>query len=83
MKNLETKNTRRHYSKNRYFVFSYFMSCAFLGWIFETIAVLIINHKLTACGFLFIGKNIIDHIPFIWGLPIIEIYGIGGCLIKT
>ena len=53
------------------------MSCAFLGWIFETTAVLILNHQLTARGFLFIAKDF----PFVWGLPIIEIYGIGGCLI--
>jgi uncharacterized membrane protein len=67
------------YNKNKYtyHLFSYFISCAFLGWVFETTAVLILNHQLTARGFLFITKDF----PFVWGMPIIEIYGIGGCLI--
>jgi len=68
---------RMRYSKNAYYFFSYFISCAFLGWIFETTAVLILNHRLTARGFVFLAKGF----PFVWGLPIIEIYGIGGCLI--
>ena len=68
---------KAHKSKYFYHLFSYFISCAFLGWIFETTAVLILSHHLTARGFLFITKNF----PFVWGLPIIEIYGIGGCLI--
>jgi len=87
------KNTRNQFSKNSYFIFSYFISCAFIGWLFETIAVWILENSLTTSGFLFIGKNIshyipflkslplFNKIPFIWGLPIIEIYGIGGCII--
>ena len=93
MKKLAKKKTRNQYSKNLYFLFSYFISCAFLGWIFETIVIWILEKRLTARGFLFIGKNInqyihflkdfplFNNIPLIWGLPIIEIYGIGGCII--
>jgi uncharacterized membrane protein len=93
MKKLAKKKTRNQYSKNLYFLFSYFISCAFLGWIFETIVIWILEKRLTARGFLFIGNSIgqyfhfLNHfflfknIPIIWGLPIIEIYGIGGCII--
>ena len=93
MKKLAGKKTRSQYSKNLYFIFSYFISCAFIGWVFETMVVWILQNRLTARGFIFIGKNISQYIhflnafpifnkiPFVWGLPIIEMYGIGGCLI--
>ena len=76
-----------------YNIFTYFIICAFLGWIFETMAVLIQTGSLTDRGFLFIQKSLsyyfvflknipfIGNIPFVWGLPIIEIYGVGGIII--
>ena len=78
---------------NIYSIFSYFIICAFLGWIFETTAVLIQTGHLTDRGLLFIQKNFsyyfpflksmpfIKNVPLVWGLPIIEIYGLGGSII--
>ena len=76
-----------------YSIFSCFIICAFLGWIFETTAVLIQTGHLTDRGLLFIQKKFsyyfpflksvpfIKNVPLVWGLPIIEIYGLGGCII--
>ena len=76
-----------------YSIFTYFIICAFLGWIFETMAVLVQTGNLTDRGFLFIQKPLsyyfiflkdipfIRNIPLVWGLPIIEIYGVGGIII--
>lgn len=74
-------------------IFFYFLICAFIGWVFETVAVFIETGKLTDRGFLFIMNKISDYLPFlskvpllhkmrfVWGLPIIEIYGFGGVII--
>ena len=79
--------------KSIYNIFSYFISCAFIGWIFETLFVLIQTGHMTERGLLFINHNpgqyfpflnsvpLLANIPLFWGLPIIEIYGIGGCII--
>lgn len=76
-----------------YKVFTYFFLCAFIGWIFETSVVYFETGYLTDRGLLFVEKEFsqyfsflnnipyIRHIPFIWGLPIIEIYGFGGVII--
>lgn len=76
-----------------YSIFTYFIICAFLGWIFETMAVFIQTGHLTDRGFLFIQKSLsyyliflkdvpfIKNIPLVWGLPIIEIYGVGGIIV--
>jgi len=81
------------YNKNIYNIFSYFIICAFVGWVFETTAVLIQSGNMTVRGLFFVNHNpgyyfpfinsipIINKIPIIWGLPIIPIYGIGGCLV--
>jgi len=81
------------YNKNIYNIFSYFIICAFVGWVFETTAVLIQSGIMTERGLFFVNHNpgyyfpfinsipIINKLPIIWGLPIIPIYGIGGCLI--
>lgn len=74
----------------RYFV--YFLVCAFIGWIFETLAVYITMGDLTYRGYFFVIENIGDKVgflsntifaglPVMWGLPIIEMYGIGGVLV--
>lgn len=75
-----------------YKIFSAFLICAFLGWIFETLAVWIESGTLTDRGYLFVlhplshyfpmleRVPIISQIPLILGLPIIEIYGFGGVL---
>ena len=72
---------------------SYFLICAFIGWIWETADVWIVTGKLTDRGFLFIMHQFVQYLPFlenrgllselylVWGLPIIPIYGIGGMAI--
>lgn len=81
------------YNKNIYNIFSYFILCGFVGWIFETIVVFIRTGNMTERGLFFVNETlgvyipfiknipIIRSIPLIWGLPIIPIYGIGGCII--
>jgi len=76
-----------------YNIFSYFLICGFVGWVFETTYVFIRTGKMTERGIFFVNHNpgfyfpvlhsipVINSIPIIWGLPIISIYGIGGCLI--
>jgi uncharacterized membrane protein len=88
------KNLASNYKRiDIYSIFSCFIICAFLGWIFETTAVLIQTGHLTDRGLLFIQKNFsyyfpflksvpfIKNVPLVWGLPIIEIYGLGGSII--
>ena len=81
-----------------YKICSYFLSCAFIGWIWETSMVWVMTGKYTDRGFLFIMKPMGYYFPFlqrmmglaaaplIWGLPVIVIYGLGGtavcCLFK-
>lgn len=50
-----------------------------IGWLFETIEVLIHFGKLTDRGILFISY--INSFPIIWGLPFIMIYGLGGAIL--
>ena len=69
---------------------SYFLICAFIGWIWETAAVWVMTGQRTDRGFLFIMQPLSHYFPFlqrmaglasvplIWGLPIIMIYGVGG-----
>ncbi|MGB5217839.1 MAG: putative ABC transporter permease [Smithella sp.] len=94
MEKIELENLASDYKKiDIYCIFSYFIICAFIGWIFETTAVLIQTGHLTDRGLLFIQKNVgyyfpylksvpfIKNVPLVWGLPIIEIYGLGGIII--
>jgi|GEM_PF-649032 len=72
---------------------SYFLVCAFVGWIWETLVVWGMTGELTDRGFLFIMKPLskylpflknavgLGSVPFIWGLPIIGIYGVGGAIV--
>lgn len=78
---------------NRYLF--YFLTFSFIGWVFETLAVFVTSGKLTARGYFFIGPRLIEAFktsnfnlfslpgpgPVIFGLPAIEMYGIGGLLI--
>lgn len=70
-----------------YKIFTYFLILSFAGWIFETLSVLFLDRKLTDRGLLFVNTHFhiefsfLKHIPFIWGLPIIPIYGFGGLII--
>lgn len=76
-----------------YKIFTYFFSCAFIGWIFETLVVYFQSGKMTDRGLLFVGKefnpyfSFLNNIPYIkdfplaWGLPLIEIYGFGGLMV--
>lgn len=74
----------------RYFV--YFLVCSFIGWIFETLVVWITMNELTYRGYFFVIENIGDKVgflsntifaswPLIWGLPLIEMYGLGGLVV--
>ncbi|AIM25656.1 putative ABC transporter permease [Melissococcus plutonius] len=74
-------------------LFAYFLGFAFLGWIFETFVVLVSKQQFTYRGFFFAYRNIHYYFPaisensilgklrLIWGLPMINIYGIGGIVI--
>ena len=85
--------TNKEYKIDFYKIMSSFFICGFLGWIFETVAVFIETGKITKRGYLFIGKNLSYYFPIltnfsiigslrlVWGLPIIEIYGLGGQII--
>jgi len=53
-----------------------FLCCGIIGWVYETIFVLFQSGRMTDRGILFISH--IHGYPFIWGLPLILIYGIGG-----
>lgn len=75
-----------------YKIFAYFLVCGFIGWMFETLAVWITLEELTDRGYFFVMGSlkgyigffanipILDSIPLVWGLPIIEMYGIGGVI---
>jgi Predicted membrane protein len=56
----------------------YFFSFGFIGWIFETISIIFTDGKLMNRGFLFVRETF----PFVWGLPIIAMYGVGGLIIS-
>jgi len=69
----------------------YFAIFAFVGWAFETVAVYFDTGHWQARGFFFIGPRLglafqehsikpLEAFHF-WGLPAIEMYGIGGLLI--
>jgi len=72
---------------------TYFLVFSFFGWAFETFAVFLETGKWTARGYFFIGPRLSQAFtthnfslltsPNIWGLPAIEMYGIGGLLIVT
>ena len=76
-----------------YKVFAYFLTCAWIGWIWETLVVWAMTGELTDRGFLFIVKPLghyfpvlqslkgLTGFPLIWGLPVIGIYGVGGALV--
>jgi len=70
------------YSKNKktiYEILLCFIICGIIGWIYETLYVLIMSGKITDRGILFISH--INGFPIIWGLPFILMYGIGGALL--
>lgn len=68
---------------------TYFLAFSFVGWVFETSAVYFISGELTDRGYFFVGSRLTSNLPFlkialpriIWGLPAIEMYGIGGLII--
>lgn len=75
-----------------YKIYAYFLVCAFIGWLFETLVVWITLGKMVERGYLFLLYPLKDYfsflsqipaigdIPFVFGLPIIEIYGFGGLI---
>lgn len=67
-----------------YKIFTYFLICSFIGWIYESSFDLYYVGELTNRGILFINRDVsfdflfLKNIPLFWGLPLVEIYGIGG-----
>lgn len=86
-------HNQKKFKVDIYRIMTFFLVCGFLGWIFETTAVFIETGELTDRGYLFIGKSLSSYFPFLagitlfrklkllWGVPIIEIYGLGGLII--
>lgn len=85
---METKSRKKRLEQ----LFFLFLVYSFLGWVIETTFVAILTHEFTSRGYLFVReplahyfpslRNIplFQHIPLIFGLPMIEIFGFG-CLI--
>lgn len=69
-----------------YKLFTYFLICAFIGWVYEITLDFIYAGHMTNRGLLFIERGItydflfFKDIPFVWGLPLVEIYGYGGVI---
>lgn len=79
-------------SRDIWFYMTAFIAFSFIGWMFETAAVLIFKGSFTFRGYLFEGPPLGEiipvlsqtqfaHIPTAWGLPLIEMYGIGGIIV--
>jgi len=60
-------------------IFFCFICCGIIGWVYETLVVLIQMGEMTDRGILFISR--INDFPLVWGLPFIMIYGIGGAVL--
>lgn len=77
---------------NIFYVFFIFLVFSLIGWIFETTAAAISQHKFIQKGYLFILEplsyyfpsldqvSFLENIPLIVGLPLIEIYGFGALI---
>jgi len=69
------------YQKNKkviYEILFCFILCGIIGWIYETVYILVRFGNMTDRGILFISH--LGNLPIIWGLPFILMYGIGGAL---
>ena len=72
----------KFYEKNKkviYEIMFCFILCGIVGWVYETLFVLIVSGMITDRGILFISH--ISGFPIIWGLPFILMYGVGGALL--
>jgi len=67
------------YKKVIYEIIFCFILCGIIGWIYETLYVLIMSGMITDRGILFISH--INGFPIVWGLPFILMYGVGGALL--
>jgi len=73
---------KKYFDKEKeeiYEIFFCFIACGIIGWVFETVIVLIQQGMITDRGILFISH--INGFPIVWGLPFIMIYGIGGAVL--
>lgn len=73
-------------------IFSVFLFCAFVGWVFETTVVWVKTGVFPARGYWFVfnplpryfpflaNVPILRKIPLMLGMPIIEMYGFGGMI---
>ena len=76
MKELVIKDTKDELAAFQWGRLSvYFIVFGVFGWAFETAYVWIRFGRFTYRGYLF------SHISFIWGLPFIEMYAIGGIIV--
>ncbi|MDR0847954.1 MAG: putative ABC transporter permease [Propionibacteriaceae bacterium] len=69
--------------------------CGVFGWVWETLDILITQGQWTDRGYLFVLGKLPEYLPWladvpilnqchlIWGLPFIEIYGVGAVLITV
>jgi len=72
----------KFYEKNKkviYEIMFCFILCGIVGWVYETLFVLIVSGMITDRGILFISH--INGFPIVWGLPFILMYGVGGALL--
>ncbi len=77
-----------------YSLFTTFFIIGTFGWFFETLIVYALQGQVSERGLLFVYERIGSYFPFleripilnqirlIWGLPIIVIYGLGGCIVS-
>ncbi|WP_265455180.1 putative ABC transporter permease [Enterococcus sp. HY326] len=80
--------------RSLYDILFIFLVCGVLGWIFETLVVYFTQGIMTDRGYLFVMGRLPEYLPFlkgvpllkdlhlVWGLPLIEMYGIGAVLIS-
>lgn len=75
-----------------FYVLFVFLLCSFVGWVFETAEMSIIDHQFVGRGYLFVLQPLphyfpalenvvlLQQLPLILGLPLIEVYGFGGVI---
>ncbi len=78
-----------------YSLFLTFLVSGFFGWLFEITTMYFLQGLISSRGLWFVYKEISYYFPFIesvpivnkinlfWGLPIIVVYGFGGCLVSV
>jgi uncharacterized membrane protein len=75
-------------------LFCCFWVCGFFGWCFETLVILALHGRLALAGLVMATPTLGSLVPplsgmppfagvsLVWGLPVIPVYGVGGCLLS-